>query len=103
MSIRRKRWSKPGCAGTGSVEPRGAPDAPSARGGGEMKVTWLSAAAAVPLTGCVAGNSGTAASPAAAFASIRAPEGPVVARAAIRQAGHSLVVRLDAAGLAPGT
>jgi superoxide dismutase, Cu-Zn family len=68
-----------------------------------MKLTWLSAAAALALTGCVAGDSGTVASPAAAFAQIRAPEGPVVARAAIRQAGHSLVVRLDAAGLAPGT
>jgi Cu-Zn family superoxide dismutase len=57
----------------------------------------------VTLTGCAASDSGTAASPAAAFAQIKTPDGRMVARAAIRAAGHSLRVRVDAAGLAPGT
>jgi Cu-Zn family superoxide dismutase len=68
-----------------------------------MKRTLTIAAAAVTLTGCAASDSGTAASPAAAFAQIKTPDGRMVARAAIRAAGHSLRVRVDAAGLAPGT
>ncbi|MEA3032892.1 MAG: superoxide dismutase, Cu-Zn family, partial [Sphingomonadales bacterium] len=34
---------------------------------------------------------------------VKAPDGRVVARAAVRAAGHSLRVRVTAAGLAPGT
>ncbi|MEA3039596.1 MAG: superoxide dismutase, Cu-Zn family [Sphingomonadales bacterium] len=63
-------------------------------------------AAALTLTGCAAGDSGavgSAAVPIAAFAPIKAPDGRVVARAAVRAAGHSLRVRVDAVGLAPGT
>jgi Cu-Zn family superoxide dismutase len=68
-----------------------------------MKLTLTIAAAAVTLAGCAASDSGTAASPAAAFAQIKAPDGRILARAAVRAAGHSLRVRVDAAGLAPGT
>jgi Cu-Zn family superoxide dismutase len=73
-----------------------------------MKLTRYIAAvaAAATLAGCAAGDSGAAgaaAVPTAAFASIKAPDGRVVARAAVRAAGHSLRVRVEAAGLAPGT
>jgi Cu-Zn family superoxide dismutase len=68
-----------------------------------MKLTLAIAASGAILAGCAAGDSGTAARPAAAFAEIKAPDGRVVARAGVRAAGHSLRVRVDSAGLAPGT
>jgi Cu-Zn family superoxide dismutase len=66
----------------------------------------FAAVAAAALAGCAAGDSGavdTAAAPTAAFAPIKAPDGRILARAGVRAAGHSLRVRIDAAGLAPGT
>jgi Cu-Zn family superoxide dismutase len=73
-----------------------------------MKLTrqLAAAAAAATLAGCAAdpsGPAGAAAAPTAAFAPIRTPDGRVAARAAVRAAGHSLRVRLESAGLAPGT
>jgi Cu-Zn family superoxide dismutase len=61
--------------------------------------------AAATLAGCAAADSGpigAAAVPTAAFAAIKAPDGRVVARAAVRAAEHLLRVRVEAAGLAPG-
>jgi Cu-Zn family superoxide dismutase len=72
-----------------------------------MKPTrQFAAVAALALAGCAAGDSGVvraAPVPTAAFAPIKASDGRVVARAGVRAAGHSLRVRIDAAGLAPGT
>jgi Cu-Zn family superoxide dismutase len=68
-----------------------------------MKLTLAVAGMAATLAGCAASDSRTAASPAAAFTQIKATDGRIVARAAVRAAGHSLRVRVDAAGLAPGT
>src|SRR3954471_3153687 len=71
-----------------------------------MRLIWTAAAAAMILAGCAAsdtGMAGAAAAPIGAFAEIKGGDGRLVARAAVRAAGHSLRVRLEAAGLAPGT
>jgi Cu-Zn family superoxide dismutase len=72
-----------------------------------MKLNLTAAAtAAVILGGCAAsdsGPSGTATVATAAFGEIKAPDGRAVARAGVRAAGHSLRVRVDSTGLAPGT
>lgn len=71
-----------------------------------MKLSWTVAAGAIALTGCApteSGNVGPTMAPAGAFAEIMTPDGRVVAHAAVRAAGHSLRVRVDGAGLAPGT
>ncbi|MEA3062034.1 MAG: superoxide dismutase, Cu-Zn family [Sphingomonadales bacterium] len=70
-----------------------------------MKLTLVTAAAAATLAGCAANHSaaaGDAPVPIAAFAQIKMPDGRLAARAAVRAAGHSLRVRVDAADLAPG-
>jgi Cu-Zn family superoxide dismutase len=71
-----------------------------------MKLTWTAAAAVTALAGCSPTPSvpdGAAAIPAAAFAEIKGADGRLAARAAVGAAGHSLRVRLEAAGLPPGT
>ncbi|MEA3035375.1 MAG: superoxide dismutase, Cu-Zn family [Sphingomonadales bacterium] len=70
-----------------------------------MKLICTLAAAAITLAGCAAsdsGTAGTAAVPTAAFAEIKGVDGRLLARAGVRAAGHSVRIRLEAAGLAPG-
>lgn len=71
---------------------------------------WLAAASSLGMGACTANAppapapapSAIGRGPAIATAQVREPAGRAVARASVAQAGDSLRVRVDAAGLAPG-